>query len=73
MATLTSSQWNKIANKWDQYSSEVRRRWGLLTDYDLEEIRGDRDLLIDKLQQRYGYTNEEASHKVEDWEASLTV
>jgi len=73
MATLTSSQWNKIANKWDQYSSEVRRRWGLLTDYDLEEIRGDRDLLIDKLQQRYGYTSEEASHKVEDWEASLTV
>ena len=73
MATMTSSHWNKIAGNWDQYSGEFRRRWGLLTDYDLEEIRGERNLLIGKLQERYGYTAEDASRKVEDWETNFTL
>ena len=73
MATMTGSHWKKIAGKWDQYSSELRRRWGLLTDYDLEEIHGERDLLISKLQERYGYNSEEANRKVEDWETNLVL
>ena len=73
MATMTSNHWKKIAGDWDQFSGDVRRRWGLLTDYDLEEIRGERDLLISKLQERYGYTPEDANRKVEDWETSILL
>jgi uncharacterized protein YjbJ (UPF0337 family) len=71
--TAGSQQWNKIAANWTQYSAEVRRRWGLLTDYDLEEIRGERDMLINKLQERYGYTPEDAHQRVETWENTLSI
>jgi uncharacterized protein YjbJ (UPF0337 family) len=70
---MTSNHWKKIAGDWDQFSGDVRRRWGLLTDYDLEEIRGERHLLISKLQERYGYTPEAANRKVEDWETSILL
>lgn len=73
MSTTTSSLWHKIAGNWQQFSGEVRRRWGLLTDHDLDEIRGDRDNLISKLQERYGYAFEDANHKVEEWENSLSL
>ena len=72
MSTMTSSLWHKIAGNWKQYSGEVRRRWGLLTDHDLDEIRGERDILIGKLQERYGYALEDANRKVEEWENSIT-
>lgn len=73
MSTMTSTRWQKIAGNWKQFSGEVRRRWGLLTDHDLDEIRGDRDFLISKLQERYGYALGDANRKVEDWETSLPL
>jgi uncharacterized protein YjbJ (UPF0337 family) len=73
MSTMTSSLWHKIAGNWKQFSGELRRRWGLLTDSDLEEIRGERDILIGKLQERYGYALEDANRKVEEWESSVSL
>lgn len=71
MATTTSSMWHKISKNWNQFSGEVRRRWGLLTEDDLEAIYGDRDVLVSRLQDRYGYSMEDAHNKIEAWENSL--
>jgi uncharacterized protein YjbJ (UPF0337 family) len=71
MFKANDSIWNKIAGNWKQFSGEIRRKWGLLTDDDIEQIHGHREILMGKLQERYGYAQEDAQRKVEDWERSL--
>jgi uncharacterized protein YjbJ (UPF0337 family) len=64
--------WQQMAGKWKQYSGEVRKRWGQLTDDDLDQIHGNRDILIGILQQRYGLSPDEAAQQVEEWASRLT-
>jgi uncharacterized protein YjbJ (UPF0337 family) len=45
----------------------VKERWGKLTDDDLTAIRGRRDRLEGKLQERYGYAKDQARREIEDW------
>jgi uncharacterized protein YjbJ (UPF0337 family) len=71
MFKANDSAWNKIAGNWKQFSGEIRRKWGLLTDDDIEQIHGHRDILIGRLQERYGYAQEDAQRKIEEWERSL--
>lgn len=40
-----------------------------LTDDDLEYIAGKKDQLIGRLQERYGYSREEAEREVDSWSA----
>ncbi len=46
--------------KWKEMKGQVKEWWGKLTDDDLEQINGKSDQLVGVLQQRYGYTKEEA-------------
>jgi uncharacterized protein YjbJ (UPF0337 family) len=45
----------------------LKQQWGKLTDDDLDVIAGQREKLIGKLQERYGYAKEEAQKKADDW------
>lgn len=49
-----------LKGKWNQMKGDVKKTWGDLTDDDLKMIEGDRDKLLGKLQERYGYTREQA-------------
>jgi uncharacterized protein YjbJ (UPF0337 family) len=51
--------------RWNQMRGELRSWWGRLTDDDLEQIGGQRDKLLGRLQERYGYTRERAQQEVE--------
>lgn len=62
-----SGMWNQIAGAWKQVRGEVRKQWGKLTDDDLEQIKGQRDLMIGKIQQRYGIAREEAERQIDEW------
>ena len=55
--------------QWLQLQGKVRQQWGRLTDDDLAEINGDRDLLIGKLQELYGRSREDAEKDLERWAA----
>lgn len=46
--------------KWKEMKGQVREWWGKLTDDDLEKAAGKADQLIGLLQQKYGYTKEQA-------------
>jgi uncharacterized protein YjbJ (UPF0337 family) len=59
--------WDQIAGSWKQVKGEVRKQWGKLTDDDLEQIRGQRDILVGKIQQRYGIAKEEINRQIDDW------
>ena len=54
---------------WTQVQGEVRERWAKLTDNDILEIDGRREILIGKLQTRYAISYEDAERQVGDFEA----
>jgi len=43
------------------------RRWWVLTRDEVDRIEGDREILIGRLQERFGRTREQAALEVEEW------
>lgn len=59
--------WDIIEGKWNQVKGSVKEKWGDLTDDDLTEMNGKREQLQGKLQEKYGWTKEEAERQVDDF------
>ncbi|HET7663691.1 MAG TPA: CsbD family protein [Rhodanobacteraceae bacterium] len=57
-----------IKGDWRNLNGQLKSTWDKLTDEDLQHPEGDRDYLIDKLQERYGIGREVAAKQVEDFE-----
>ena len=53
--------------QWKQIKGHVQMQWGKLTDDELDEIQGNKDKLIGKLQEKYGYTREKAEFELSSW------
>jgi uncharacterized protein YjbJ (UPF0337 family) len=62
--------WERIKGDWTQARGRVRMKWGQLTDDQLDLIEGRRDVLLGKLQEAYGISEEEAERQVRDWEGA---
>lgn len=56
-----------LKGKWNELEGSARQEWAKLTDDDLQEVQGDGQKLMGKLQQAYGYSKAEAEQKVNDW------
>lgn len=41
--------WNQVRGDWKQFRSKVKKQWGKLTDVELNQIAGKRDILIGKI------------------------
>jgi uncharacterized protein YjbJ (UPF0337 family) len=52
---------------WTQMKGKIRTQWGKLTDDDLEQIAGKKDLLVGKLQERYGHAKERIAKEVDEF------
>lgn len=59
--------WDVIEGNWKQFRGEAQRKWGKLTDDDLEQAAGVRRQLAGKIQERYGKSREEAERELDDW------
>lgn len=64
---MSSPTWDKIQGKWKQFKGEVQKRWGKLTNDDLDQVEGQREVLVGKIQERYGIAREEAEKQIDDW------
>jgi len=60
--------WNQAEGNWKQFTGKVKEAWGKLTDDEIDQIAGKRDILIGKVQEKYGIAQEEAEKQVKDWE-----
>jgi uncharacterized protein YjbJ (UPF0337 family) len=60
--------WNQIEGNWKQLKGNAMRQWGKLNDDQLEVIAGNREHLIGKVQEVYGYTMIEAEKQIADWQ-----
>ena len=52
---------------WEQMKGKVRQQWAKLTDDDLKQLEGHVEQLAAKLQQRYGYTREDAERQAKEF------
>jgi len=57
-----------LHTKWDQFKAEAQNWWGKLTSDDLDQVEGDAETLIRKVQERYGYARDRAAEEVERFE-----
>ena len=59
-----------IQGKWEQVKGEAQKRWGMLTDDQIDQAEGDRKKLLGMIQESYGVAAEEAEEQVKDFENS---
>ncbi|MCB0335210.1 MAG: CsbD family protein [Bdellovibrionales bacterium] len=52
---------NVLKGDWKQLKGEIKKKWGKITDDDLQVAEGNRDKLVGKIQAAYG----EAKDKIE--------
>jgi uncharacterized protein YjbJ (UPF0337 family) len=58
-----------LKGQWHQLKGGIKTQWGKLTDNDLDQIAGQSEKLIGKLQERYGYARDRAEREVRDFDA----
>jgi uncharacterized protein YjbJ (UPF0337 family) len=63
--------WEQIQGQWKQLKGKLKMKWGRLTDDDLDFIAGQKDVLVGKIQERYGVKKEEALRQVEEWNSAI--
>lgn len=59
--------WDVIEGKWKQLKGATKVKWGELTDDELDQIDGNKDKLAGKLQEKYGWTKDEADREIDDY------
>jgi len=56
-----------LKGQWMQLKGKIRQQWGKLTDDEIDQMQGNTEMLIGKLQERYGYERERAEQEVDRW------
>ncbi len=60
---------DRIEGNWEQVKGHVQKKWGKLTNDDLDVIEGERKKLSGQVQERYGITKDEADKQIKEWNA----
>ena len=63
--------WDRVEGDWKQIKGKVQQQWGKLTNDDLDVIEGKRTELAGRLQERYGYAQDEAEKQIDSWMKSI--
>ncbi len=53
-----------LVGSWNQLRGPIKTWWNKLSDTDLDEINGNYDILVSKLQEKYGYNVQTAEAQV---------
>ena len=57
----------QLKGKWMQFKGELKQKWGKFTHNDLEQIAGNYDRFIGKVQERYGDKKSELMKWADQW------
>jgi uncharacterized protein YjbJ (UPF0337 family) len=67
---------DQLQGNWKQLKGKIKEQWGKLTDDDLTIINGRTEQLLGRLQERYGYTREQAerefARQMSAWDETTT-
>ena len=56
-----------LKGQWLQLKDKIREQWGQLTEDDIDQMEGNTDQLVGKIQERYGRSREQAEQEVNRW------
>jgi uncharacterized protein YjbJ (UPF0337 family) len=59
-----------LKGKWNQLKGNARKKWGKLTDDDMDRIQGNAEIMIGVIQERYGYGREQAEREIREFLSS---
>ena len=59
--------WERVEGNWKDFQGKMLQQWSKLTNDDLNQVKGRRDMLLGKLQERYGIAREAAERQIDDW------
>lgn len=57
----------QLKGKWMQFKGELKQKWGKFTDNDLQEIAGNYEKFLGKVQERYGDNKSELMKWADQW------
>lgn len=63
--------WDVVEGKWKQLKGAAKAKWGDLTDDELDQLEGNREKMAGKLQEKYGWTKDEAEKQVDEFARDL--
>jgi uncharacterized protein YjbJ (UPF0337 family) len=55
-----------LEGKWRELRGQIKAKWGQITDDELDEIGGNYDALVGRIQQKYGYAREEVERDLDN-------
>jgi hypothetical protein len=51
---------------WPQFKEVIQKKWNFLSEREVDEIAGDHDRLVTRIEERYGLCRKRAERWVED-------
>ncbi len=63
--------WEQIEGRWREIKGRIRQKWGQMTDDEFEKIAGKKDELLGWLQNKYGYSKEQAEKEIDEFGRSF--
>ncbi len=54
-----------FTGKWKQFRGQVKAKWGQLTDDELDQIAGNYEMLVGKIQEKYGTAREQIERELD--------
>jgi len=58
---------DRAEGNWKELKGKAQKKWGKLTDDDLDQVEGRRKELVGKLQKAYGKSKEDAQREVDEF------
>jgi uncharacterized protein YjbJ (UPF0337 family) len=58
---------DQLKGKWMRFKGELKQEWGKFTDADLQQIEGNYDKFVGKVQERYGDRKSEIMKWADAW------
>ena len=68
-----ANKWAQIAREWERFALEAKKEWGELTDEELVQVKGKRNILASIIQAQYFISKKEAHTQIEMWVDTLKV
>lgn len=58
---------DELQGKWEQLKGKLREKWSKLTDDDWQQVKGNKEKLVGKIQERYGIAKDQAEKELRDF------
>lgn len=64
--------WDIVEGKWEQAKGHIKAKYADMTDNEIDEAKADAQVLSGKMQEKYGWSKEEADDKVSELQDEIS-